>query len=202
MASVDVTKHITFPGRSRVAAREDASHVARWTIGDERAYKALRGILLADPIGGDDWRIALDALSVVASTKPEFGVVVYEDLKKFARDRQYFGSDKVLKGAPCIGAAEAAAKVEVPVAMAILIRETQKSTNSTDVPRLARKSLKEAGKTSYWANIQWCSKAYYGQSADAKWRLAVEMSRRSREEMRALSADSSVQSFPARVPRK
>ena len=84
-------------------------------------------------------------------------------MEKFAKDNCYFASSKTLPGAPRISEAAAAAKAEVPFAIAMLAQSATVAKNAT-LHASADDFLLRARFSQFWADAQWMNDSYVGVS--------------------------------------
>jgi hypothetical protein len=132
--------------------------VREW-LGDKDAYLALKEMLLREPVSGGDWRNAVDAIGAISGSDADLGTHALASLEKFAKDNCYFASDTLLPGIPTISEAAAAAKAEVPFAIAYLASAATLRRN-TEIRVGAERFLFHGKSSHFWADTAWTSDSF------------------------------------------
>jgi hypothetical protein len=180
-------------------ARFIPEQLPAWIMGDDKnaaaAYETVyNSILQKEVIGGDDWRIGLDALCVLVGTHPTLDDHILEKLREFANDANYFGETRHLAGSPgSIDPAGAAAKMEVPWAVAFLAQAAvEKDPN---LSAAAEVFLTAASKTDFW-KVEWSSQSFWGHDENAKHLIEASLARSARESLEWLRRCTPVHYVP------
>jgi hypothetical protein len=106
--------------------------VPAWLLEDEptrvAVYRGLSELLLQQEPTGYDWRVAIQAVGIVAG-KSNFGEQAFQSLWHFALNDKYFGSEKTIPPSkdPTVREAVTLAKEEVPFAIAMMVEVAKKS---------------------------------------------------------------------------
>jgi hypothetical protein len=151
-------------------------YVERWTD-DPDAYAAVVNILQTQPESGDDWKHAIDTVAILGGGNKSQGWRTLADLEKFSRDLCYFASDKrlpVKAESAEIGPAAAAAKAEVPLAIAMLAQAAKKR-GLTELYDSAHAYLQHPSR---WAGTEWTSSYYFGSDLARRNQWLAEQSNR------------------------
>jgi hypothetical protein len=188
--TVDVVKAVRNAGQQVVF-----QDFQRW-CGSRAAFDAVRDFLQVEPVLGTDWRNAVDVVAIVAGGDPDLGEKALQELRTFAQDTHYFSSADKLPGAPVISEAAAAAKMEVPFAIAFLagaaaLHQSFHPTSVEQAKRLhaihwqATQLLYEAQSPAFW-KVEWANAAYSGDSEEGYARRSKLLAKRSSEALARL----------------